>query len=255
MPNYFYYYDRIATQKKYEEGVKRLEMQLIDLGINGKYEHFSPLTNIKRSLEEAIEGGCHTAVAVGDDETFVKFVSLVAHYDIAMGFVPVHDASIWARIFDLPVLEKSVETISKRLMKKIDLGKINQSYFIGSVMFPTTNDVKIFCDEKYTVSTHVSKTQAGVYNILNAEHRRAPFYDPEDGKLDLLVESEPARGLQKIFRKTLPSPTHLFIKKAKITSSVPVPLKIDGHLVLKTPAHIEIKSKKLKLIVGKNRLI
>lgn len=255
MPLYYYFYDQIACRKNHEADLRRLEMRVIDLGINGQCEYWSPLINLKRSLEEASKHDGHTAVAVGDDQTFLNLAPLAAQYNLTVAFIPIAPGCELARIFGLPDLITACDAIAKRLIKRMDLGKANQTYFFANVEVPQTRGIKVECEDQYTVSTTSETTKLGLYNLANIFVDNYELYDPADGYLNLIIKPGIKRSWQKIFLRQSEKTSNFPIKKVKITSGTSLPVVLDNHITLKTPMQIEVKPKKIKVIVGRQRLI
>lgn len=254
MPSYYYFYDQIACRSSHEADLHHLEMRVIDLGINGQCERWTPLINLKRSLEETSKHGCHTAIAVGNDQTFLNLAPLAAQYNLTVGFIPIVPGREVARIFGLTDLNNACDAVAKRLVQKMDLGRANQTYFFGSLEIPQTAGIKIECEDHYTISTTMETTKLGIYNLANIFAEDYELYNPADGYLNLIIKP----GLKKRWLKFFCHPektSNFSIKKAKITSSAAVPVVLDNHITLKTPVQVEVRPKKIKVIVSRGRLI
>ena len=87
---YLYIYDSFLNHKKYSALLARIENRLADLEIKGKINRLNILKNMKEVIEDGIEQGVKTVVAVGDDQTFSKGGNIIADLDAALGSIPVN---------------------------------------------------------------------------------------------------------------------------------------------------------------------
>jgi len=116
--------------------------------------------------------------------------------------------------------------------------------------------VTLECESKYQVTPR-QKDQVSICNLrpLFAAHwGQTNYFDPQDGNLEILVQPI-ASGFGQIFRKASNLKNSIIpFKKMTIRSKDSLPVVTDGQKILKTPVKIEIAPKKLKLVVGKNRM-
>ena len=130
---YYYLYDSCLNQKKYNNLLAKVETRLTDLGINGKINYLSFLKNIEQILQEEIKRGVKTVVVVGNDRTFGQTLGTLAGLGVTIGLIPIDKSSQIAKFLGLPDGERACDTISSRIIKKIDLGQINNCYFFTSL--------------------------------------------------------------------------------------------------------------------------
>ena len=256
---YFYFYDNFTSEKKYENILNKVENRLIELGINGRIEKLTVLKNMKELIADGIKNGAHTVVAVGDDKTLVKTINILANYkDVLVGFIPLKEKSVFKDMIGIGDVVEACDIVSKRLAKVIDLGRANQNFFIGSVEIPEAHNVKIECDSKYRVSSTNPEFSLSIKNIGNLFHGDDfKEYDSRDGLLDVVITPPNYRGLKRMMKtKSNEQETIFRAKKMRITSeNESVPVILDEEITLKTPINIEVKPKKIRLIVGRNRKI
>ena len=257
---FFYLYDAFVSEKKYEEELTKVENRLIELGINGRIEKMSILRNAKELIEDSIKKGSHTIVAVGDDSTLLKVINIVADHSVTIGFIPVAHNSKLAKIFGITDGLEACNILSKRLIKKINLGRANQTYFVASLTIAEPADVAIQCDEKYSISLKEADSHLAIYNLGN-------FLEKVDEKnwqlfndkkyLHVVVTDQASGGLAKLFQKSSSPQKSVFpTKKIKISADgKTVPVLLDEQITLKTPVVVSIKPKKISVIVGRERKI
>jgi len=243
---YYYLYDSELSDKKYNTVIAKIETRLTDLGINGKINRLSFLKNINQILSEEIKRGVKTVIIVGDDKTIGQVINLVADFNITIGLIPVGQNNNIARLLGVPLGEDACNIISSRIIKKIDLGKINNHYFLTDLIISGKN-ITLECDNNYLINL---ETGNNIINISNLNYSYGSPTDPIDGQLDVFIENIQRR----ILRKSKSTLSHFKNTTLKITGDKTVPILIsDEKKIVKTPAEVTVAAKKLKIIVGKNR--
>lgn len=257
---FFYFYDNFVNDKKYADELQKIEHRLIELGINGRIEKFSILRNAVEMINDAIKKGAHTIIAVGNDNTFLKLSDIVSNHEITFGYIPLEQSNI-AKILGINNALEACNVLSKRLIKKINIGKANEHYFIASLFMPELEKAQIECDDKYKInfSTH---GELHVYNLGNFleenDEKKWRLFSGAGNHLHLyLTAKNKASSLFKIFPKNKIEKDSIFrAKKIKITSSdISLPVILDKTTTVKTPVTITYKAKRISLIVGKDRKI
>lgn len=251
---YFYLYDEFLNEKKYKSALDKIENRLTDLEMKHKTSRLSILKNIKGMIEDEIRNGATTIVAVGDDQTVFRAINVLASYpDITLGIIPVGPHNNIAKILGIPSEEEACDVLSSRIIKKLDLGKINHHFFISEVVFQG-NNLAINCDNEFTIRPDAS-AQVHVYNF-NFRENSTPT-NPQDGVLELFVRGKGQSLLPKLFtNQDQKKDMSLFsFRNADITTEgEPVAVHIDQNHTIKTPVHISILPQRLRVIVGKHRM-
>ena len=244
---YYYIYDSYLNSKSYNNTLAKIETRLTDLGINGKINHLSFLKNIKQILTDEIKKGANTLVVVGNDKTIGKIINLVADLNMTLGIIPIDGTNNIAKFLGIPLREEACDILSSRIVQKIDLGNVNNNYFISSIETIGKN-ISLELDNNYLINL---EGQESIINVSNLNCCFGQIANPEDQKLDIFIQ---------IIKNTLlgkkeVSFSHLKSKLIKITSSKTIPILLsDEKKIVKTPANIKIVGKKIKMIVGKNRI-
>ena len=243
---YYYLYDSELSDKKYNTVIAKIETRLTDLGINGKINRLSFLKNINQILAEEIKRGVKTVVIVGDDKTIGQVINLVADFNITIGLIPIGPNNNIARLLGVPLGEDACDIISSRIIKKIDLGKINNHYFLTDLIISGKN-ITLECDNNYLINLSEGNN---IINISNLNYCYGSPTDPLDGQLDVFIENTQ----KKFLRKSKSTLSHFKNEVLKITGDKTVPILIsDEKTIVKTPAEVAVAPKKLKIIVGKGR--
>ena len=254
---YLYLYDHTLNNKKFNNLLARIETRLTDLGIGGKICRLSPLRNIGELLADEVRNGVKTVVVVGNDKTLNQIINIVAKYDITVGLIPVGPDNKIAQILGISEGEEACSVLAARIVEKIDLGRINNTYFLSGIEI-TDGQVTIECENQFLITPQAQKNQIAIYNlrpILAGNSNLGNYFNPKDGLLEVFIQPLTTNFL-KIFKKNVNNLNKSVIpfKKLIVRSKKSVAVITDGQKVLKTPVKIEIVPKKLKLIVGKDRL-
>ncbi|MFH1367041.1 MAG: diacylglycerol kinase family protein [Patescibacteria group bacterium] len=249
---YHYIYDSFLSDKRYENEISQIEARILALGINGRVDKLTILKNLKEIVEDGIKKGAETLVVMGDDMTLGKVISYVAPFrKIILGYIPLGQKQSIARLLGIPNGVAACDVLSKRMIKKFDLGKANEKYFLFSLEV-TKNNVVIECDDHYNFKTVTPSSLLRICNLGRLEE--GAFFNPGDGLLEAVVVNQNSGW--NIFKKSYKKDSVFTIKKAKIKCDTEcVPLLLDGQTVVKTPASVEIVPKRLNIIVGKERKI
>ena len=243
---YLYIYDAFLNQPKYATLLAKIEQRVTDLDIKGRIARLSILKNLKELVSDAVKEGVKTVVAIGDDQTFARVINVVADLDVVLGIIPVDDKSRVAKILGVPPRELACEVVSGRIIKKLDLGKINNQYFMRSAEVANA-PVSLLCGAFQIAPT----TSEHTIELCNFSHEEI-HCDPTDGIMEAIIT--PRRSSLFSGSKPLKS-TILPFRKLVINSLVgePVSIVTDKQLIMKTPAKIEIVPGRLRVIVGGQR--
>jgi diacylglycerol kinase family enzyme len=243
---YLYIYDSYLNQPKYAPLLSKIEQRVTDLDIKGRIARLSILKNLKELITDAVKDGVKTVVAIGDDQTFAKVINVIADLDVVLGLIPIDDKSKIAKILGIAPREFACDVVSGRIIKKLDLGKINNQYFMYSAEIVDA-PVTITCDNFQISPT----TERHTIQVCNFGQLIAAS-DPTDGKMEAIIT--PMRTGWTGSSKAI-TPTILPFTKININSAgdEPVTILTDEQMIMKTPAKIEIVPGRLKVIVGSQR--
>jgi len=242
---YLYIYDSFLNDKKYSDLLVSIEKRLTDLGIKGRIARLSILKNMKEMIIDGVKEGVQTVVAIGNAQTFAKVINVVADLDVTLGFVPIDTNNEIAKVLGIPPKVAACDVLASRIIKKIDLGKINNYYFVNTAQIENGNVIIQYKDFKISPITERSKIT--LYNFASEFSKSSPI----DGVLEAVI-SPIKSGL---FGKKKVEQTILPFTKIKIGSleEEQVSILTDEQIIMKTPAEITVAPEKLKVIVGSDR--
>lgn len=255
---YVYVYDGFVTDKKHEKLLSRVETRLTDLGISGRIERLTMFKNIGEIVADAALHGCETIVAVGDDGTVGRLIDVVGMHDMAFGVIPIGEGP--HTIASLLGVDEGVEAcniLSRRVLHTVDLGRVNDHFFLSSVRIPRTR-AAISCNGQYSVIP-TEDNEVHVCNLAPmsvSAGGEAEISSPMDGFLQTVFQPSPRRGFfSGLFRaaEPLPPPTVVPVRTLTMRHHQPVTVIRDGQRLSSSVLDIGILPKRLKVITGKTR--
>lgn len=264
---YFYLLDTFLQNKKYEKEIARIETRITDLGIGGQVARLNILKDINELVHDAVKRGITTVVAIGDDYTIGKVVDVVARYDVVLGIIPLGEQCSIAKMLGIPQGEAACEGLSRRVIECLDLGIANGFFFIGGIETSHT-DVILESPDGYRIIPLPNAQRVIIANITIAEAPQQLGIDshPQDGVMELIVLGK--RKKQSFSMKKQKNTMIITPQEYEDVSIIPlsrmtleaapgssVTVVIDGKRVIKPPVELSIAPEKLKIIVGKDRVI
>ncbi|PIR94651.1 hypothetical protein COT97_00115 [Candidatus Falkowbacteria bacterium CG10_big_fil_rev_8_21_14_0_10_39_11] len=257
---YYYLYDSFLNDKKYEKVLDRIKTRLLDFEIQGRHERLTLLKTIDALIEDQVKRGVKAVVVVGNDNTFLKAVNVAARLGVTLSIIPIGENNQIAKTLGIPDAEKSCEILSARKLAQFDLGQVGDFYFFSSLKMSKNLDRISISHEGYRVIPKAKCHEVAIVNFHiprpGLEGKLLKKVQPQDGKLDLLIQSaEEYKGFKKYFSKIKNTQVDTIIQGVnfEIKSFEYLPLMIDEYKVIKTPVAVKIADKKLLIIVGKNK--
>jgi hypothetical protein len=244
-----YLYDDFLNKGKYQKITNKIETRITDLGLNGKIIRLNNLKNIDKIIQEEIKKGAKTIIPVGDDKTFFKVLKAITNdelnyffKDIVLSFIPVKKNEIGISL-GIKNYSDACNLLLARRIEKIELAKINNLYFLTTSKI-INNDEKIIINDSYTIKL-LKNSVAYIVNIPNQHlYKKIANISKKNRKnLFLYIENKNSFSFFP-FKKIAMSKNNN--KKSKII--------LDYSLSENFPINISLSNKKIKLIVGKNRL-
>lgn len=243
---YYYIYDEIVQEKRFEKELIALENRLADLGITGRVARLALFRNAHELItDELRRGTITTIVAVGDDSTIHKVIDAVSEYDVAFGILPLGEENALATMLGIPEGVEGVDVLSARNIQQIDVGRLNGRRFMTRVQFPEDKGT-LSCGDAFTVTSK----GFGTIEVFNLPLIDAAI-DPTDGILDAVVDVQVRRG---VLRRPKQSRSKFEGRHFTVTYPDPVMVLMDGKEVRGKRFEIEVEPKALKIIAGKERV-
>jgi diacylglycerol kinase family enzyme len=246
---YLYLFDAFLGKGKYKKIIDKIETRITDLDINGRLIKLTILESIPEIITDGLKKGVKTVIVVGNDKTLCQAASALIGSDASLGIIPVGENNKIAEILGIPPEELACEVISARLVENIDIGRINNNFFIASVEIDGHQVNLEHHGWKIVPTSKINKIK-----VVNLDKYLDRISHPQDGLLE--VELETNKKSFWSFKQEMAVDSLLYLKKLRITSPKDkkgIPALIDGWRVLKTPMEIEILPQQTKMIVGRKR--
>ena len=251
---YQYIYDSFLSDSKYFKIITIIENRLADLGLQGRVDRLSLFKDAKDIVKEGVKKGVKTVVVVGNDNTLNQVIGVADEVDVTFGIIPIGSKNKVAGELGIRDEMSSCDCLSNRLVKKIDLGKINNTYFISNLEVPPA-DITLKCEGKYVLNFDQIQ-RLDIHNLpgfgINS--------DPRDGWFDVCLKAgresflKSAAGVNVGFLgKNKNEDSVLRVKKVILESKNELSVLVDGAKSVNAPAEIKVLPGRLKIIVGKKR--
>jgi diacylglycerol kinase family enzyme len=172
---YCYIYDSFTSHKKYEKQLLKTELFLADLGIGGKIYKLNVLKNLESIINQALEEGADTIVAVGNDQTVSKIVNLIIDKNITLGIIPLDGESLLTSSLGIKSTEEASRILSARKVGRLDVGRVNDQYFILGLESSDTNI--IFDLKDYNINPRANNEAVGLYNINISNYSICTYFN------------------------------------------------------------------------------
>lgn len=248
-----YIYDSFLSQGKYHSLLARIETRITDLGLNGKVVRLGQIKNIKETVENEIRRGAKTIIAVGDDELVSQIINGVANTNIPLGIIPINTKKNQiTNALGISPSEQACDILSARRIEKIDLGVINNSFFISSLVIPNEGTITQI-NEEYSIEVSESGETSIINLPINKNFAPENFtLTPQDGNLEVVIKTQKAGklglGAKEAIQGVISSNNITIINKKHH------PVLVDGVYTVNTPTSVNISKNALNIIVGKDRL-
>ena len=242
---YYYIYDEFVQDKKFEKELFQIENRLTDLGISGKIGRLALFKDAAELIRDEVRRGAKTVIFVGNDRTINKALKILPDLKVTFGILPMGEGeNSYAKILGMPQGFAACDVISARIVRLLDIAKVNDRFFLSRISIPNT-DVSLLCERSYRLApTDVGDIEIRNWGWMDKSH--VYIGNPEDGLLDLVINA-------KVGKKKTGS-TDLKLKFIDIKTKKQIPIYIDGERVNGNNFKIKIIPSKVRWIVAKKRL-
>ena len=224
----------------------KIENRLADLDIAGKVARLALFKRADELIRDEVKRGVKTVVIVGNDLTLHKVLDAVVESGVVFGIIPLGKPNNVAKMFGMPEGVEACDVLAKRLMEKIDIGKCNNYRFITGISFPKMKAEMVF-DKSY-ILTPLPGGKVELKNLAIGEPASAEqVANPQDGLLEAKVDVAGRWG-RTGGRSVVP------FKRVAFETKEPLTVSFDGNQIRNTKFKIFLDRKKLKVVVGKERM-
>jgi len=251
-PAYAYLYDDFLVDPRYQDILDALETHLASLGLSGRIGRLTLFRNAKELVEDFVRQGIKNVVIVGNDNTLDKVLWFLPELPVTMGYIPLAEPAGIARLLNIPAGLGACDVLGARLIETLDVGKLNDRYFLSEVIFENTT-ASLFVDQTYRL-TLMSGGTMEIRNLGRVAGLTTNLANAQDGLLEAVITprgpSMKSRFWTKL--KVLPPPeTKVTLKVGQILSTQPMDGHADRYAVSGFRFSVSIEPQKLKVIMGR----
>jgi diacylglycerol kinase (ATP) len=263
---------------------------LIERGIDVDEAHIAPdARETRRNVKRAIRAGRKLIIVAGGDGTLTQVVGALAHTDVTLGVIPVGTGNSFARSLGIaPELAPAVDAIAAGRCERVDLGRVNRTYFanfstlglsadiagatpsnlkgaIGAAAYAVAGLRPLLVHRPFDCCIRWGKNRLDLrtHQVIVANGRYfgdtpiLPEATIDDGELALFTTAgtstwDVAKSFLALFagkQVDLRDAHYFSAPKIKIKTSPHVALAIDGDVIGKTPARFSIARRALRVMV------
>jgi diacylglycerol kinase family enzyme len=267
------------TIEKYERIQVELQGYLSEFKLSGEFARVTTLRTVQDLVDTAASRGAKTIVVCGTDQTFNMVVASLKGRDFNLAFIPLVPGSFLGKVFGVDTLYGAVKTIAARRVESLDVGLIGENLFLSFLEFGITSydlqslgffkALKILkrpairmsfrIDDSYNIETEA--LGGLLVNSRMSSSKDSSIANPTDGFLDLMILEKQNRINALKFKniiasgrlEEIPNTTLIKCKSVEFLQPRGTRLTMSGLVVAKFPVMVKMSSKKIKVIVGKNR--
>ncbi len=248
-----YVYDDFLSDRRFERDLGLIETELARHGIEGRIVRIALLKGSKDLIRDLVHDGVKNIVFVGNDRTLEKMMWFLPDLDVTVGYLPINGPAQVAELLGIPVGAASVGVLAARLVETLDVGKVNDRYFLTEVMLPETG-AALEIEGRYRVSPSALGAIA-VRNLGGSlEKGKVAPADPKDGLLEAVIQTRPDTKSQMPWNKGPLQETHIPLSFGAIMSNEPVSVFVDGQVIKGNHFVLSIIPKKLRIVTGRRRM-
>ncbi|MDD4995254.1 MAG: diacylglycerol kinase family protein [Patescibacteria group bacterium] len=242
---YYYVYDEFVQARRYEKDLFQIESRLTDLGISGKIGRLALFKDACELVRDEIRRGAKTVIFIGNDETVNKIVKILPEVKATFGIIPLgEEGNSMAKILGMPEGIAACDVISARMVKELDIAKVNDRCFLSRVVIPDTT-IALRCEGNYAISPS-SRGDIEIRNWGIIDKKETAFGNPEDGLLDIVIHAKLGKNKEQI--------TNLKLKSVEIKTREQFSIFIDHERINGNNFKIKFAPRRARWIVGKGRL-
>jgi len=251
--SYIYIYDDFLTDRQFERDVATLETELNTYDMAGQIGRLALFRSARDLVMSMVHDHVATIVIVGNDSTLDKTMWFLPDLNIPIGYVPLAGPSAIADLLGIQVGVRACEALAARNIETLDMGKIDDRYFLTEVSISSTF-AGIEVDGNYTLSSRYGGALS-VRNLGGLQDGRMDFADAQDGFLEVVMtpdQEEQSRFLKR--RSAQMETTKILLEEGRIVSRDPLEAFVDNHVVHGHTFRVSSVPSILRFITGRGRI-
>jgi YegS/Rv2252/BmrU family lipid kinase len=244
---------------------------------------------LDRIVDQAVADGAPMVIVGGGDGSLSCTIDFVVHHDCVFAILPLGTANSFARTLGIPLdLDGAIDTIVEGRRRRIDLGRINGDYYANCAalgLSPMIGDSvphklkrylgrsgyflwALWCLARFRpfrLTVHDGDREETVWatevRIANGsfhggvEHIEAAEVDSGEIVVQAVTGRSTLRLVWNWAAKVLGLPAHDAVtveyrgRKLRIETEPRLPVSIDGEVLTRTPADVEVATRAVEVVV------
>ncbi len=251
---YAFLYDDFLSAPSFQRTVANIETRCSVLGIQGRAARLAIFRSAKEIVESLVKDGAQTIVVVGNDKTLEKVMWFLPDLPVTIGYIPVCEPFGIAGLLGIPPGDAACDVVAARRVETLDIGKINDRYFLTDVHVDDSKAV-VRVDDKFAISA----IRAGTISIRNLGVVTAEgmaLANAKDGWLELGVSpltDAPSGRFSWMRSSPKREETRVMMKSGRIESQEPIDIFVDGHQFNGFAFQVSVIPNAIKVITGRNK--
>lgn len=245
---YCYIYDTFVQDRKYERELLAIEHRITDLGLQGKIVRLALFRDPKEQIRKEVAAGAKTVVVIGNDQTVHQVINSIVDTGATLAIIPVGDQNVLARILGIPKGVQACDTLSQRIIERLDVGRVNQHMFLTGVRFP-----RAITRIQYGSAFDLVSNKSGQLDVLNlsTDAPRGPedVANPVDGELQVSLTTQKRKGLRLV-----PAVTRIVFEQFEVFFDREVQAMVDGVAMEGDQFSFCTEAGVLPVVVSRDRL-
>jgi diacylglycerol kinase (ATP) len=290
---YYYIVNPAAGGAKINRIQDRLKDRLKRLGIMGEFVKSTGPDDVAKLARIGIEKGFKTIVAVGGDGTINEVMNAILDNEkVALGIIPTGTTNDLASALGINDWYSATGILASRKIEEVNLGRVGDRYFVTSVSIGF--DPKIAGIKRLSRGNIVDRIRFGIgifkeattyrplsatiniennyevsaecFNVIVSNANFSPFSVKASKKFTNLLNTVVITKIpgSKVLKYgflsntsmiELPKISVFHSKSIDIDTKKPVEVTADGQVVGKTPVHVQMSTRKVRVIVSRKRKI
>lgn len=244
--SYAYVYDDFLTHPQFERDLTLIEQRLNTHGLAGRVGRLTMFRSPREVVEGLVQQGVRTIIVVGNDQTMYKLTGFLPSLNVVVGYIPMEESSFIADLLRIPRGLPACEIIAARLIEALDMGRIQDRYFLTSIELPATG-VLLDVERIYRISLTVRGT-ISIRNLGGCIGERVFAADARDGRLEALLmpHSNDASAALRPMTKVL-------FRHGELRAENTVEVLVDGQRFSMRHVDLAVVPAALRCIVGRGQ--
>jgi len=248
--SYAFIYDDLVSDKKYERELAAIESRLAFLDIQGRVSRMALFRSAKELVQSMATSGVQTVVVVGNDLSLDKVMWFLPEMGVTVGYIPLAGPSEVASLLGIPVGAAACDVLGARLIETVDMGRIDDRYFLTEVSFSDAN-AQVDIEGRYRISS-TGKGTISVRNLGRTLLDDAKESNIQDGQLEVVVTPEAEKAKRGKAVEPVPE-TRILARSVQIIAPNPIQIRVDDHALQGSHFSVDIQPSALRLITGRRR--